>query len=103
MQSTIGRNPQEDYEIPSPLGFCLLINRSVIDEVGYLDEAYSEGYGCDEIDYWLRAQKLGFTARLSHKAFVYHRAYTSFDAKGNLEQMFERNKQIFKKKWKFTP
>lgn len=102
MRMLIGTCPTEDVQLNHILGFCLLIDRHVINEVGYIDEAFSEGYGYDETDLFLRASRQGFTARLSHRAYVYHRAYTSFEAMnpGKLAELYERNKQIFSEKWR---
>lgn len=101
MRKLIGRCPKEDVLLDHVLGFCFLVDRRVINKIGYVDEIYSEGYGYDETDYFLRAQNQGFTARLSHKAYVYHRAYTTFEARnpGKLKELFMKNHRIFVKKW----
>ncbi len=61
-------------------GFCLLIRRQVIDEVGAFDEEnFGEGYG-EEDDLILQARKAGWQAALADDAYVYHaqsRSYTS--------------------------
>ena len=67
---------------PMPLlnGFCLLIRRGLIDEIGLFDEeTFGDGYG-EENDYALRARKAGWRPALADDAYVYHaqsRSYSS--------------------------
>ena len=61
-------------------GFCLLIDRAVIDRIGYLDEAsFPRGYG-EENDYCLRARDAGFQLAVADHVFVYHAKSQSFGA-----------------------
>lgn len=53
--------------LPSPITkrnffvfFCVMIDRKVIDTIGYLDEDFEMG-GCDDIDYCYRAEEAGFS------------------------------------------
>lgn len=108
-KSTFHVNPQifqsarlgRDVQLPTILGFCVLIDRRVIDDIGFLDERFSEGYGYDETDYFRRAQERGWTAWLSAKAFVYHRAFSIFDAvyPRQLEELYKRNRKLYEEKW----
>jgi GT2 family glycosyltransferase len=64
--------------VPFVNGFCLLIRRSVIDAIGYLDEAsFPDGYG-EENDYCLRAAAAGFELAVADHAYVYHAKSQSF-------------------------
>ncbi|PKN92541.1 MAG: hypothetical protein CVU44_15520 [Chloroflexi bacterium HGW-Chloroflexi-6] len=66
-------------------GFCLLIKRSVIEKIGYLDEAnFPEGYG-EENDYCLRAQDSGFELAVADHAYVYHAKTKSYSLERRLE------------------
>jgi len=59
-------------------GFCLLIKRAVIDEVGLFDEAtFGQGYG-EENDYCLRARELGWQLAVADDTFVYHAQSRSY-------------------------
>jgi hypothetical protein len=46
---------QWNYFVPF---VCVYIKRSLIDHIGYLDESF-EGYGCEDLDYCIRARKAG--------------------------------------------
>lgn len=53
-------------------GFCLVIKRTVIDEIGYFDEkAFGRGYG-EENDYCLRARKAGWQLAVAEDTYIYH-------------------------------
>lgn len=59
-------------------GFCFMIKRSVIDQIGFLDEdTFPRGYG-EENDYCIRAQDAGFEMAIADHCFVYHAKSKSF-------------------------
>jgi 2-polyprenyl-3-methyl-5-hydroxy-6-metoxy-1,4-benzoquinol methylase/GT2 family glycosyltransferase/glycosyltransferase involved in cell wall biosynthesis len=65
--------------IPFLNGFCLMIRREVIDELGYFDETnFGRGYG-EENDYCLRAGEAGWDLAVADDVYIYHaqsRSYT---------------------------
>ncbi|MCF8000192.1 MAG: glycosyltransferase [Methylovulum sp.] len=70
-------------EIPVGHGFCLYIKRSVIDQVGILDElTFGRGYS-EEIDFCMRARKLGFKNIGLLSLFVGHVGGVSFGHDSN--------------------
>jgi len=59
-------------------GFCFLIKRQVIDEIGIMDEDnFPIGYG-EENDYSIRAQDAGFSLSIADDTYVYHAKSKSF-------------------------
>ena len=59
-------------------GFCFMISRQVIQEIGVFDEqAFPQGYG-EENDYCLRARDAGFTLAVADHCFVFHSKSRSF-------------------------
>jgi len=59
-------------------GFCLLIRRKVMDDIGLFDEeAFGRGYG-EENDYCLRARQAGWMLALADDAYVYHAQSKSY-------------------------
>jgi glycosyltransferase involved in cell wall biosynthesis len=59
-------------------GFCLLIKRAVLEEIGLFDEvAFPEGYG-EENDYCLRARAAGWQLAVADDAYVYHAQSRSY-------------------------
>lgn len=64
--------------IPFLNGFCLLIKRALIDDIGYFDEAtFGRGYG-EENDYCLRARAAGWELAVADDAYVYHAQSRSY-------------------------
>lgn len=60
-------------------GFCLLIRRAVIEEIGYFDEEnFGVGYG-EENDFCLRARKAGWNLALADDTYIYHAQSRSYD------------------------
>ncbi|MFN4016080.1 MAG: glycosyltransferase family 2 protein [Reyranella sp.] len=59
-------------------GFCTLMKREVIEQVGFLDEAaFPMGYG-EENDLCLRVRKAGYTLVVADHVYVYHVKSASF-------------------------
>ena len=64
--------------IPFLNGFCLMIKRKVIQEIGYFDEVtFGAGYG-EENDYCLRSRQAGWSLALADDAYVYHSQSRSY-------------------------
>ncbi len=59
-------------------GFCLMIRRALIDDIGIFDEeAFGRGYG-EENDYCLRARAAGWQLALADNAYVFHAQSKSY-------------------------
>ncbi len=63
--------------LPTAVGFCMYIKRTVIDEIGIFDEAYGRGYG-EENDFSCRAIEHGYINVVDDATFIYHKGRTSF-------------------------
>lgn len=64
--------------LPTGVGFCMAINRLVVEQIGLFDEeAFSRGYG-EENDFCLRAAKAGYSNVMATNLFVYHKHGGSF-------------------------
>ena len=74
----LGISERQFPRVPFLNGFCLLISRAVIDQIGYLDEeSFPRGYG-EENDYCIRAHDAGFLLAIADHCFVYHAKSKSF-------------------------
>lgn len=68
----------EMLDVATGNGFCLYVKRSVIEEVGILDDiTFPRGYG-EENDFCMRALKAGWLNVVSDKVFVSHKGSASF-------------------------
>lgn len=82
-----------DTEVPLCMGFCFLILREVIDQIGILDERFEIG-GYEDNDYCLRAMMSGFSCILSAKSLVIHKAHQVFEKNNmNYNDLDPINKQ----------
>jgi len=64
--------------LPFVNGFCLMIRRSVIDSIGYMDEEnFPVGYG-EENDYCIRVADAGFELTIADDVYVFHAKSKSF-------------------------
>ena len=78
-------------------GFCLLIDRRVIDRVGYLDEeSFPRGYG-EENDYCLRAREAGFELAVADQCYVYHAKSRSFGSASRDKLAKDGHEALFRK------
>jgi GT2 family glycosyltransferase len=75
-------NPGQNIDIPTAVGFCMLISRRCLDRVGLFDEArYGAGYG-EEVDFCMRAARAGFRNVAAGDVFVRHVGEVSFGNTG---------------------
>ncbi len=71
-------NAGATVDIPTAVGFCMLIRRACLDEVGAFDaERFGRGYG-EENDFCMRAAKAGWHHVLACDVFVFHEGAVSF-------------------------
>ncbi|WP_187770642.1 glycosyltransferase [Cognatilysobacter lacus] len=76
-------NAGESVEIPTAVGFCMLITRACLHAVGLFDEAaFGRGYG-EENDFCMRATAAGFRHRHALDVFVKHVGEVSFAQDSN--------------------
>jgi GT2 family glycosyltransferase len=61
----------QPVDIPSAVGFGVLLPVRVVREVGLMDPVFGRGY-CEEIDWSQRSKALGYRITLAPSAFVYH-------------------------------
>jgi GT2 family glycosyltransferase/glycosyltransferase involved in cell wall biosynthesis len=65
-------------EVITGVGFCMYTTRRALDLCGLLDEeTFGRGYG-EEVDFCLRATRLGLRHLVDDSTFVYHRGGGSF-------------------------
>lgn len=94
----IAVNSGESVELGAAIGFCMLIKREIIKEVGLFDEIYGMG-NFEDTDFSRRAIKAGYKCVRACGAYVYHRENTSFSKVKAYDEDFKRNKEIFEFRW----
>lgn len=98
-QKWTSENSEERVDVDRLVGFCLLIRRELLDEIGYLDERF--GVGCfEDDDYCRRALEAGYRAVIARDAFIHHFGSQTFRGSGlDLGAVLRRNEQLFRAKW----
>lgn len=71
-------NAGMSVDVPTGVGFCMLITRQALEELGLFDQdAFGRGYG-EENDFCMRALQAGFRNLLAVDVFVRHVGEVSF-------------------------
>ncbi|MBU4312026.1 MAG: glycosyltransferase [Candidatus Omnitrophica bacterium] len=81
-------------KMANAIGFCYLIKREVINNIGILAEDYGLG-NFEDTEYCIRAARNGYKSVLAMGGYVWHAESTSFNLIDNYEEMFKKNQKIF--------
>ena len=92
----VRENAGQTAPIPTAHGFCMLIRRSVLQEVGLFDLTFGRGYG-EENDFSLRAADRGWRHVVAGGALVRHAEARSFGAEK--EALVARNLDILAQRY----
>jgi GT2 family glycosyltransferase len=84
------------------IGYCMLIKKSVVQEIGLLDERFTPGNFEDD-DYSFRMREAGYKLLLCKDTFIHHFGSTSFkENRTSYSDLLRRNQQKFIEKWGFN-
>ncbi len=81
-------------ETAAAIGFCFLIKRKVINDIGVWPESYGPGY-FEDTEYSIRAIRKGYKVVIAQGAYVVHLEHSSFKKTGFFDELFARNQKIF--------
>jgi GT2 family glycosyltransferase/Flp pilus assembly protein TadD len=88
------------WEFSRIKGFCMLMPRSIVQEVGLFDERFGIGNFEDD-DYSCRLRQAGYQIRVADDSFVFHYGSVSFGQAGiDWNQQMITNQTLFEEKWK---
>nr|WP_146189992.1 glycosyltransferase [Paenibacillus elgii] len=96
-------NPELWEERLKLVGYCMLMKKQVLDEVGLLDERFTPGNFEDD-DLSLRIKLAGYKLYLCKDTFIHHFGSVSFrkDAEA-YNKLLRTNQDKFLEKWGFDP
>jgi len=86
------------FELGTCVGFCMLIARPVVEQIGYLDESVNQIF-FEDTDYCRRAVEAGFRCGLVPAAYVWHHEHRTVRAMAQREQIFQENRRRFEARW----
>ena len=87
--------PTAAVDVVTGVGFCLLLRRSVLEQVGIFDEIYGRGYG-EESDLCMRLTTQGHRTVVASNVYVYHQGRGTFTDRG---ERYRLNRAIFDARW----
>lgn len=95
----------EYVEIPCAVGFCYLMKRQLIDDIGIWSQEYESG-NYEETEHCILARKAGFKMLVAKGAYVYHQVHATFKVlttdKEEFNRIFESDKKKFENKYGTT-
>jgi GT2 family glycosyltransferase len=83
--SLAGHFGTTSIDVPAGISFCIMMPTKALAAIGLMDPVYGRGY-CEETDWSLRSQKLGFRCTLAPGVFVYHAGKGSNESAGLLRK-----------------
>ena len=91
-------NAQKHYaKLPTGVGFCMGVNFSLVQKIGFFDEqSFGRGYG-EENDWCQRAIKEGYSNLLVPNLFVYHKHGGSFPSEVKQKLLQENHAKLLAK------
>lgn len=91
---TLASNEGESFFYSHRLvGFCLLVKRAVLEEIGGFDEQFSVG-GCEDDDLCYRALEKGYRLAVAKDVYIHHVGHASFT--GELDRLNTQNENLKK-------
>ncbi|MDJ0633112.1 MAG: glycosyltransferase [Xenococcaceae cyanobacterium MO_188.B29] len=97
MDRLLAQNLSPRYrDVVTGVGFCMLLRRSALEEVGLFDEIYERGY-CEDSDLCMKFTTNGYRTVTADNVYVYHQGRASF--KGERDTRYLKNRQIFDARW----
>jgi GT2 family glycosyltransferase len=90
----------QSYSHPRLVGFCLLVKKKLLDEIGVFDEQFGVGTYEDD-DLCLRAIKKGYDLKIVLDSFVHHEGHITFSNSPelNMNKLMKENSKKAKEKW----
>lgn len=85
-------SPQAQAQIPTGVGFCMVMSRAALDRVPALDTAFGRGYG-EEVDWCRKTAAAGMVHVGLGNLFVEHRGGESFGSAEKIKEL-ERSARI---------
>lgn len=95
MDAWLARQGGAVVDVVTCVGFCLMLRRRALDELGLFDEGFGRGY-CEDSDLAMRFLEAGWRNVVATNVYVYHQGQGSFTDKPAL---YHRNRRVFDQRW----
>jgi GT2 family glycosyltransferase len=97
--------PTQSFENGTVAFFCVFVKRSIVEEIGELNEDFGVG-GFEDDDYCRRVQLAGGDIHIARDIFVHHELSATFDLLSDdfRNKNFDKNKILYESMWgKWNP
>ncbi|MBI3318028.1 MAG: glycosyltransferase family 2 protein [Candidatus Omnitrophica bacterium] len=84
------------------VGFCMLLNRSVLEKVGLFDEGF-QPFFFEDTDYSMKVRAAGLDCAIAQGAYVHHHQGSTLKLDPSRSEQFRRNNDRFHRKWNLPP
>lgn len=93
-------NAGQVSEVATLAMFCVALRRSVVNQIGVLDESFGLGMFEDD-DYAVRLRRAGYRLVYARDVFVHHWGWASFGhmPQAEYDRLFDANRLRFEAKW----
>jgi GT2 family glycosyltransferase/glycosyltransferase involved in cell wall biosynthesis len=99
MDALVQRTSLRRYpRVPTVVGFCMLLTRRAIDDVGVFDPVFGRGYA-EEVDWCQRAWARGYESAICDDLYVYHRGEVSFSQVPQAQALRQHNERLLGERW----
>jgi GT2 family glycosyltransferase len=89
--------PASYPDVVTPEGYCWMVSRECLAQVGEFDLAFDRGYG-EESDYAMRALHHGWRTVCVDDTYIFHRGRSTFGI-DQRQALYDRNRLIFNARW----
>ncbi|MBL9037969.1 MAG: glycosyltransferase family 2 protein [Archangium sp.] len=80
-------------ELPTGVGFCMLMRGAALDALGGFDPAYGRGYN-EENDWCQRARGQGWRVMRANRAFVFHQGESAFKGERSARDQYNGRRLV---------
>lgn len=96
MDALLRARPNSYPDVVTGEGFCMLLRRSALQDVGFFDPIFGRGY-CEESDLCMRLTNRGYRTVAADNIYVYHRGSGTFGSERGPRYL--SNRKIFDQRW----
>ena len=100
MNERLSKAPKREvWDVASPIGYCMLVERAALEECGGWDVAYyGRGYG-EECDLWMRMLQRGYRCVVTDDCYVLHEGGATFSQFGPQQVQERAGYEKFMARW----
>src|SRR5262249_18621992 len=96
-RALVARSPRNHPRVGFLNGFCLMLRRGLMAEIGLFDEkAFGRGYG-EETAYCIRTRAAGWQLAVADDAYVYHAQSRSYTHAGRRDRIAAADRTLVEK------